>query len=193
MKTLDQEDLYLLNNRSVFEKVHRLKSFFISLFSDLANELPSSELQTFHAASLGIKISKGNELQHCPYQVLDIIRDFNKELGFNIRILNWWGRGLFIFVFLGKDNDKLINDLNFIFGMVFHGYLLAKTDSPWDYKGMIDKGNLESLSHTDQLNDHLQQFHYIQLVKKIVYPEDYNLLKPLLKEQVLQILNFYKG
>src|SRR5690606_11757488 len=129
----------------------------------------------------------------CPYQVLDIIRDFNKERGFNIRILNWWGRGLFIFVFLGKDNDKLIKDLNFLSGMVFHGYLLAKSVSPWDYKEMIDKGNLESLSRPDQLNHHLQQFHHIQLVKKVVYPEDYNLLKPILKEQVLQILNFYRG
>src|SRR5690606_5112965 len=154
MTILDQEDLYLLNNRSVFEKIHHLKSFFVSLFSELANELPSRELQTIHAASLGIKISKGNELQHCPYQVLDIIRDFNKERGFNIRILNWWGRGLFIFVFLGKDNDKLITDLNFLSGMVFHGYLLAKSVSPWDYKEMIDKGNLESLSRPDQLNDH---------------------------------------
>jgi hypothetical protein len=193
MKILDQEELYLLNNRSVFEKIHHLKSLFVSLFSELANELPSRGLQTIHAASLGIKISKGNELQHCPYQVLDIIRDFDKELGFNIRILNWWGRGLFIFVFLGKDNQKLTKNLNFFSGMVFHGYLLSKSDSPWDYKEMIDKGNLAPLSQTDQLNDHLQQLHYIQLVKKIVYPDDYSLLKPLLKEQVLQILNFYKG
>src|SRR5690606_2286296 len=123
----------------------------------------------------------------------DIIRDFNKERGFNIRILNWWGRGLFICVFLGKDNDKLTKDLKFLSGMAFHGYLLSKSASPWDYKEIIDKGSLEPVSHIDQLMDHLQQFQHIQLVKKVVYPEDYNLLKPLLKEQVLQILNFYRG
>lgn len=193
MKELDQANLHLLYNRSVFEEIHQLKTFFISLFSDLANEISTYELLAVHSGSQGIKITKGNELQHCPYQVLDVIRDFDKDKGFNIRILNWWGRGLFIFVFLGKNNDKILNSSDLFFKMDLMGYMLSKTSSPWDYKNMIDGGRLVPIGHSSQINEHVQQFRYTQLVKKIDYSENFPSLKITLKEQVLQILNFYSG
>ncbi|MEX2595047.1 MAG: hypothetical protein WD426_19950 [Anditalea sp.] len=192
MKKLDQASIQLLGNRSLFEEIHELKSSFIVLFSDLANEIPPRDLLALHPTSQGLKISKGNELQHCPYQVLDIIRDFDKEQGFNIRILNWWGRGLYVFIYFGKYNERILLDRDFLAEMQFQGYLLAKTSSPWDYKSMIDTGNLEPIDHTAQLSAHLEKFHYMQLVRKITYTSDYLTLKLTLKEQVTQILNFYR-
>src|SRR5690606_15294657 len=106
MKNPEKIPAQILANTSLFEKIHQLKHSFISVFSEIANEISSGELMKLHPGSQGIKISRGNELQHCPYQVLDIIRDFTKDHGFNIRILNWWGRGLFIFVFFGRNNPK---------------------------------------------------------------------------------------
>ena len=193
MKKIDQTAVNLLGNRPLFEEIHELKSFFIFLFSDLANEIPPKELLALHPTSQGLKISKGNELQHCPYQVLDIVRDFDKEQGFNIRILNWWGHGLFIFVYFGRYNERLLLNVDFFDIMHFQGYLLAKTASPWDYKNMIHTANLEPIDHTAQLSTHLTRFHHIQLLKKIAYPGDYASLKLTLKEQVWQILNFYRG
>lgn len=191
MKEIDQKAIQLLNNRKIFEEIHELKSAFIALFSALANGLSPEDLRTFHPGSQGLKITKGNELQHCPYQVLDIIRDFDKEKGFNIRILNWWGRGLFVIVFFGRNNKRILKDVDFLSGMHFHGYLLAKTASPWDYKSMIDEGNLGTIHHSSHLADHINQFHYTQLVKKITYPKDYDTLQTKLNEEVMQILNFY--
>jgi hypothetical protein len=193
MKTLNQAALQLLEGRSLFEEIHELKSSFIFLFSDLANEIPSKEIMGLHPSSQGLKISKGNELQNCPYQVLDIIRDFDRESGFNIRILNWWGRGLFIFIYFGRYNEKILLDRDFFAGMRVHGYLLAKTSSPWDYKNMIDNGHLEPIDESAQLSAHLKKFHYIQLVKKIAYTEDFLSLKLALKEHVMQIFNFYQS
>lgn len=193
MKYLDQTAVELLNDRLIFEQIHELKSFFVSLFSELANEIPSSYLSSIHETSLGTKISKGNELERCPYQVLDIVRDFDKDKGFNIRLLNWWGRGLYIFVFMGKNNKNLLKSNDFISAMQFHGYLVAKTSSPWDYKKMIDGGNLEPIDPLHQLQLHLDRYHYLQLTKKIIYSEEYDYLKKALKEQVEHILFFYEG
>lgn len=192
MKKLDQGAIKLLEDRTLFEEIHELKSSFILLFSDLANEISPNELLDLHPTSQGLKISKGNELQHCPYQVLDIIRDFDKEQGLNIRLLNWWGRGLYIFIFFGKYNEKILLDNRVLDKLQLLGYQLSKTSSPWDYKNMIDSGNLEPIKGTAQLSDHLQKFNYLQLVKKIAYRDDYHSLKLALKEQVVQILNFYR-
>lgn len=188
MKNIDKTALQLLDNRGIFEEIHQLKAAFVALFSDLANEFPPIDLRAVHPSSKGTKVSKGNELQNCPYQVLDIIRDFDKDEGFNIRLLNWWGRGMFVFIFFGEHNKNIHAEL--LRNMKVLEYCWAKTSSPWDYKNMIDNGYLERIDHR-RADLHLRQFHYLQLVKKIHYPDDFPSLKSLLKEQVEHILNFY--
>src|SRR5690554_6774013 len=187
MKKLDKAAIRLLDSRETFEKIHQLKAAFVSLFSEVANEFTPNKLRAIHPSSKGTKVSKGNELENCPYQVLDIIRDFDKDRGFNIRILNWWGRGMFIFVFFGRHNEKIQEVL--LRNMQLQDYLWSKTASPWDYKNMIDGGNLESIDPGKE-DFFLNHFHHLQLVKKIPYDEDFASLKSLLKEQVEQILNF---
>src|SRR5690606_11664825 len=127
----------------------------------------------------------------CPYQVLDIIRDFDKEFGFNIRILNWWGRGLFIFVFFGRHNRKFFSDAGWFPEMQQQGYSLTNTSSPWDYKTIIDLGNMSPMVQESQVIIHIERHRHLQLVKKIAYTEDYLSLKRCLREQVLKILNLY--
>lgn len=193
MKYLDQSTTELLNNRLLFEEIHQLKATFINFFAELANDISLEYLLSLHDSSQGAKISKGNELEHCPYQVLDIVRDFDKDGGFNIRILNWWGRGLFVMVFMGRNNQKLNSGFSFVSSMQYHGYLMAKTSSPWDYKRMIDEGQLEAIPSRHSLNLHLDRFKYLQLVKKIDYTSDFHGLKRRLKGQVDHILKYYGG
>jgi hypothetical protein len=193
MKYLDQSTTELLNNRLLFEEIHQLKATFINFFAELANDISLDYLLSVHDASQGVKISKGNELEHCPYQVLDIVRDFDKDGGFNIRILNWWGRGLFVMVFMGHNNRQLSSGSSFVSSMQYHGYLLAKTSSPWDYKRMIDEGQLEVITSRHLLNLHLDRFKYLQLAKKMDYTADFHELKMRVKEQVDHILKYYGG
>lgn len=185
--------MQLLNNRSFFEEIHQLKSFFTQLFSDLANDISTDDLLAVHPSSKGMKISKGNELAHCPYQVLDIVRDFDREIGFNIRVLNWWGRGLYIFIFLGKNNPKLMGDPLFISQMQANGYLMSKTLSPWDYQGMIDDGEVGPILNFEELLSNLQDFTYLQLVKKVNYPESLADIKAVLDGELGRILKYYAG
>jgi len=191
MKHLAQSDTQLLNNRRLFEEIHQLKSFFIHLLSELANEIALDFLSSAHTASQGVKISKGNELEHCPYQVMDIVRDFDKNKGFNIRILNWWGRGLFVIVFTGNDNPKLIQNDRFLTSVRQKEYLLTKTSSPWDYQRMIDQGRAEVIPSEEGLKVHLHQFRYFQILKKVDWNPDAHELKTRLKEQVEHILKYY--
>lgn len=191
MEYLGQSNTELLGDRALFEEIHRLKSFFIHLFSELANDISLDRLSEAHAASQGVKISKGNELEHCPYQVLDIVRDFDSKAGFNIRVLNWWGRGLFVLVYTGKDNTRLMHHPGFIASMQQRGYMLAKTSSPWDYKRMIDQEQMEVIPSVDALDSHVSRFKYFQILKKIEYPASARGLNMLLKDQVEHILKYY--
>lgn len=191
MENFGQSDTELLSDRRLFEEIHRLKSVFIQLFSELANEISLDKLTEVHAASQGMKISKGNELEHCPYQVLDIVRDFDKYTGFNIRLLNWWGRGVYIIIYTGKHNQRLIQNSRFIANLQERGYRLAKTSSPWDYKGMIDEEQVEIILSVDTLTSHISRFKYFQVLKRIEYITSPRELKMRLKDQVEHILKYY--
>lgn len=192
MKELSPRTLKLLNDRSVFEEISNLKLFFVSVFSQVGNDFSTNDILQIHPGSKGLKISRGNELLSCPYQVLDIVRDFDMNKGFNIRILNWWGRGLFVFVFFGYENRFLIEDSRFLSWLQHHEYLLAKSGSAWDYEQIIDKNQTEPIHGAIQLTTHLRHFPFTQFVKRMYYPDDRQTLQSLLKDQIWEILKFYK-
>ena len=192
MKELSPRTLNLLKDRSIFEEISDLKLFFVSVFSQLGNDFPTNDILQIHPGSKGLKISRGNELLSCPYQVLDIVRDFDMDTGFNIRILNWWGRGLFVFIFFGRENRFLIKDPLFLSWLQHHEYLLAKSASPWNYEQIIDKNQAEPTQGADQLVTHLAHFPFTQFVKKMDYPNDRQILHSLLTEQIGEILKFYR-
>ena len=124
-------NLDLISNPQIFIEIHNTKKLFVNLFTDLANELENEYLTSIYKASKGVKVSQGNELAKCPYQVLDIFRNFDKDNGHNIRILNWWGHGLFVFVYFGKEL-ALDNIAQGFSPFIKEGYILAKGKSPWD-------------------------------------------------------------
>lgn len=192
MKELSSRTLKLLADRRVFEEISELKQFFVAIFSQLGNDFSPNDLTKIHPDSKGLKISRGNELLSCPYQVLDIVRDFDMNEGFNIRLLNWWGRGLIVFVFFGKENRALIENAPFRSWLQRHDYRLAKSDSPWDYEQIIDKNQTEPIHGPVRLNTHLDISSFTQLVKKLDYPEDRQTLQSLLRDQIGGILKFYK-
>lgn len=120
-------NLHILEDENLFLGIHRLKTQFVSLFSGIANQISDQELAIFHPAAQGSKITKGNELQHCPYQVLDLVRNFDKKEGFNIRFLNWWGNGLYVLVFFGSERPPKKEVFN---GYQQHGFETCITGSP---------------------------------------------------------------
>ncbi|WP_215223511.1 hypothetical protein [Echinicola shivajiensis] len=159
-------NIELLENEPLQYQIHQLKEQFINLFASIANQISDKELALLHTDHKGKKISKGNELQHCPYQVLDIVRDFDKKKGFNIRFLNWWGHGLYIIVYYGVDK---IPSSEIYQSYLSNGFSLGRTGSPWDYKGMITHQMHSNEIPFEKLPEHLNKFRHLQLLKRIPY------------------------
>lgn len=127
-------DLELLKNKTLFQKIKEQSDLAENLFNTLANDFPQKELLKIHKNSKGTKISKGYNLENAPYQVLDLVRDFDDQTGFNIRILNWWGNGLFIFVYFGALTfEKNLGSIP----KLIPTYNDCNHPSPWAYGQII--------------------------------------------------------
>ncbi len=65
------------------------------------------------AFQTGPKISKGEQLEHLPYLILDYPRFFSNETVFASRTLFWWGRGFYVIHHLkGLPAQRLLNKLD---------------------------------------------------------------------------------
>lgn len=102
--------------------------------------------------------------------------------------MNWWGRGLFIFVFLGGNHAKANPQGAFVSTLSSLGYSLTKTASPWDYTRIIDLDQKEKIFGVETLNIHLSRFHYMQFVKHLEYEHDLQAQKETLKQQLTYLL-----
>lgn len=176
--------LELLEKASLFEEIHQLKGHFVKLFSAVANQIDEQDLLLFHPQQQGVKITKGNALQHCPYQVLDIVRCFDQGNGLNIRLLNWWGHGLYLLVFYGKHTTLSPKQYQHYLD---HDYQLALTGSPWDYTGMIKHQRMSGGTPYVGLEGHIKKYNHVQLIKHIPYKTSYEQLKQLLLEEWRQL------
>lgn len=179
-------DLELLENKDLFKKIKEQSDLIASLFSDLANEFPQKELKKFHQNSKGTKISKGYNLENKPYQVLDLVRDFDDQTGFNIRILNWWGNGLFIFIYYGCQT--LLNK-NWKGPKAAPGFIDCSQFSPWAYgeiiSAIINPPSIETGSKP--LNESFSQ--YFKPIRPVAeYSKTFDILQ---KEIKLIIDNHY--
>lgn len=127
-------DLKLWQNQAYWQKQNQLKIDFWSIMGDLSNSISLESLIRIHPSCKGKKLSCGNELNGFPYQVLDLIRDFDLNKGLNIRLLNWFGVGFYIFVLIGKENIYA-PDTHWI----HNDYCLGLTDSPWSYQELVSQ------------------------------------------------------
>lgn len=173
----------IVSNPDLFNKIHEAKEIYTGIFSSIANDLNQADWKNFHRPYKGIKISKGNELQHCPYQVLDIIRDFDLETGLNIRVLNWWGRGVHIFVLFGEKNILASDERRINAFIHSEGYSISAVQSLWDYPKIIDEGqNFKPNDPSYSFKDHLYKLKHIQILKNLTYNDPDTLTLKIKKE-----------
>lgn len=176
-------DIDFLKDKSTFEKIQFQKAIFIELFTEIANQYPQSKLIKLHPEAKGSKVSKGINLDNCPYQVLDIIRVFDMEKAFNIRVLNWWGHGLYILIQFGREiavlNERLIFERISEFSVAF-------SKDPFDYKTILtSKDRLLK----NNFEDHLDKFSCLVLFKEIAYQTTITKQKEILLENINLILD----
>ncbi|ERM83735.1 hypothetical protein P872_02735 [Rhodonellum psychrophilum GCM71 = DSM 17998] len=180
-------NLDLWKNRDVFEEINLQTENFLNIFSELANLISLDRLKSIHPYSKGMKISKGNQLSQCPYQVLDILRDFHPQTGFNIRLLNWFGHGMMIFLHYAPTTAIRFQKTIERISTEFH---LSKTSSPWDYSQLILSPDPEQVF---DVAIHLSEFNHVQLFKFITIEKCSQKTLFILTREVESILDYHSG
>lgn len=146
---MDELDLELWGNEELIRKQNQLKYQFWTLLGKVGDAFSQDFLLEIHPNSKGKKQAQGQDLGGLPYQVLDIIRDFDLETGLNIRLLNWFGKGVFLFVIVGKERYP-----NFDFSNL--GLTPTNTESPFDYEEIL--GEIKNSSQKNTVPKYQQGF-----------------------------------
>lgn len=166
-------DLNLWQDREFQQRYNRLKAEFWEILGAVGDSVSLESLKKSHPNPKGKKLSKGNDLLGFPYQVLDLIRDFDLNTGLNIRILNWFGHGIFLLILIGKNSYSTPPNLSHL------GFSLGLTSSPWDYPELI----LESSSTNSVELDQLEKLTYFQWIKPVpINPEKDLIISQLTSE-----------
>lgn len=168
-----------------FRRFNQQSNLILEILTEVANDFPQDFLVSVFPHSKGSKISKGNQLDGLPYQVLDIVRDFNQDSGFNIRLLNWWGKGFFIFISIG---NKKIQSYPEDWVNSHQVYQLSVGESIFDYGEIIQS----SLPLTkNNLKSTIKDSSQIQIWQKLDMEADINSMRQKLSLLVKSILEYH--
>ncbi|EAZ80002.1 hypothetical protein [Algoriphagus machipongonensis] len=142
-------DLELWQNQELYKRQYRLKLHFWEILSEVASAIDPRELEKVLPSHKSYKLSRGNDLLGMPYQVLDILRNFDEEQGLNIRVLNWFGKGMYLMVLTGSQKTDICSK-----SLLKNDFLFGKTESPWDYPGLIIENLTTKNFQNDYINPH---------------------------------------
>lgn len=173
-------NLNLWQDREFQQKYNRLKAEFWEILGAVGDSVSLDEISKTHPNPKGKKLSKGNDLLGFPYQVLDLIRDFDLNGGLNIRVLNWFGHGMFLLVLIGKNSFPKPPVIFLEFG-----FSLGLTSSPWDYPELI----LESSSTKSPESDQLKDLPYFQWIKPIPIAPERDIIVALLSSEIKKVID----
>jgi hypothetical protein len=175
----DKLDLELWLNQDIIPSQNRLKAKFWEILADVGNSVDFEKLIKIHQGSRGLKLSRGNDLLGYPYQVLDLIRDFDIDKGLNIRVLNWFGHGLYLFVLLGKNHPKS----PFIM-LSEHNWLFDQSPTPWDYPEIL----LNDASTDSPSYDLLEKSTFYQWHKTIQVSGEITTIKAKILDELKKLI-----
>ncbi len=171
-------DLNFWLDREYLQKHNRLKAEFWEILGNVGDSVSLAEISKTHPRPKGKKLSKGNDLLEFPYQVLDLIRDFDLSEGLNIRVLNWFGHGMFLFVFIGK-NTFSTPQLHFL----KNDFSLGLTSSPWEYPEMILESNSTRSPDLEQMLD----LAFFQWFKPLSIPSEKSQIADFLTSEIKKV------
>lgn len=188
MEESQKLDLSFFNEAEpFFKKFNQQTNLLLQILTEVANDFPQDFLVSIFPQSKGSKISKGNQLDGLPYQVLDIVRDFKQDTGFNIRLLNWWGKGFFIFISIG---NKIILSKPEDWVYSHRVYQLSVGESIFDYGKIIHSSfRLTQNNLKSTIKDSSQ----IQIWRKLDMEADINDMKQKLSLLVKSILEYHSS
>lgn len=175
-------DVELWLNQNLIRRQNFLKGQFIQILLEVGNSFSQRDFEYSALKPKAAKISRGNDLDGMPYQVLDLIRDFDSLEGANIRLLNWIGVGFFVTVLLGKDRANPIQEF------LADGFLFGTSENKWDYRALILKKNY--MDDAARISSTALGFHH--WVKALPIVPDPNANVTVLIDQIKKILGILR-
>jgi len=172
-------------SKEFFHHFQKQVDLIQELFTEVANAFPQERLSQYFNNSKGCRVSKGSQLESLPYQVLDIVRDFDQKGGFNIRFLNWWGNGFYVFVTYGHQtkNNFSTNRIPF-----FQNSKLYCGESPFDYREIVKSQLKVSAENLDAaINSSCQ----LVIWQKIELPKDKKTASETMVKLTEDILSYH--
>lgn len=153
-------------SKDFFLHFHQQVKIIQDFLTEISNQFPQEKLRRYFIHAKGCKISKGNQLEFLPYQVLDIVRDFDKAKGFNIRLLNWWGNGFYVFITYGSQIKHRYKNT---WTANFEGFQISMTETPYDYP-QVEKNSL--ILNEKNITLAINSSNQLQIWKKLDISED---------------------
>jgi hypothetical protein len=147
MELLLRADWILTKNR-ILQKSMQLLGIIQENYAHHLHQLPKPLPAELFAVAA--KISKGENLQGLPYQVLDYPRLFERENVFAIRTLFWWGNFFSITIQLSGKYKALFQEniySNYPY-LRSGGFYCCINDDPWLHH--FEKDNYISLGEMDE-------------------------------------------
>jgi hypothetical protein len=173
------------NSKAFFEHFNQQTDLIIQVFTEVCNAFPQNKLKSIFPNAKGCKVTKGNQLGGLPYQVLDLVRDFDAQHGFNIRILNWWGNGLFVIITYGSSTAKLFQE---VLSTSFDQYKISMLNSPFDYEKVL---NYSEILNDKNINSVIEASNQLQIWKKLEISEDIKDTMSTMEKMIQSILDIH--
>lgn len=172
-------------SKDFFHHFHEQVKIIQDVFTEIANHFPQEKLKEYFGQAKGCKVSKGNQLGFLPYQVLDIVRDFDPQRGFNIRLLNWWGNGFYIFITYGS---RIKHQYKNAWESKFDDFQISFTKTPYDYP-QVEKNSL--ILNEKNITLAINSSNQLQIWKKLDISEDPGTTSKMIRNLLTDILDVH--
>ncbi|RZS96354.1 hypothetical protein [Cecembia calidifontis] len=172
-------------SKDLFRRFHEQVKIIQDVFTEIANHFPQEKLKQYFVQAKSCKVSKGNQLGFLPYQVLDIVRDFDPLTGFNIRLLNWWGNGFYIFLTYGSQIKQQYKNA---WISKFDDFHISFTETPYDYP-QVEKNSL--ILNEKNITLAINSSNQLQIWKKLDISEDPGTTSKMICQLLTDILEVH--
>lgn len=172
-------------SKDFFHHFHEQVKIIQDVFTVIANHFPQEKLKEYFIQAKGCKLSKGYQLEFLPYQILDIVRDFDPLTGFNIRLLNWWGNGFYVFLTYGS---QIKHQYKNVWKSKFDDFQISFTETPFDYP-KVEKNSL--ILNEKNITLAINSSNQLQIWKKLNISEDPGTTSKMISQILSDILKLH--
>lgn len=114
---LSEKEYSLIQHTDFFKLKESVSNKIMQTFSEIESRMKLlypdlSEKVSIAPSSTASKISKGENLRHLPFLMLDFPKQFEASHIFSFRLLFWWGKGFTLFLHIKNTQlEKIVNQI----------------------------------------------------------------------------------